>query len=532
MASIDELRLKIAAGNNSLSAFSLYNEKIYYYNEIFPTSGLNWFEKPMDFNTNPLYGKINLKKQIIFPRTSRMRSIGKDVKVFDFVATAFEDLQNYIRRHTDAQWLTKEGKIAECAPKKGYVDIQKYFTFQSEAHYYVFVNNHLKNMAKRGKQVKNMSDFMNLFTEYSKISLGVSPFTNISVFKSSLLSPLSTGLCVEISDEPYDDDAIKHRFINHPNFSFYKIAARKHGFMIDRNVPWRLVADVNSFKMREYMRIVIEGNMMDVLEKGILQEAKHKLEEKMPKMPSLADIADMDKEQISESTWNYKDMEDIKNKALTDVEEAKEDLIQAQSLHWAYDYFHNSIDPVKNSDGEPDCNGKKCKSRVTLLSRFFDLYYYLPAETEISSIRERFFQYYQSYILQDPTFISNEPGCYKEIDRENILLENYYSRYDENFWFKVYLELRMSETNKPLNIKERNKHLSKIIKTKNFHRHNETDSLPNFQERKLDFLAAMQYIENMASDKFIKESNIYISNEVQTYIDLAIVLQSTYYGLL
>lgn len=531
MASIDELRLKIAAGNNSLGAFSLYNEKIYYYNEIFPTSGLNWFEKPMDFNSNPLYGKINLKKQIIFPRTSRMRNIEKDVKVFDFVAAAFEDLQNYIRQHTDAQWLIEEGQIADCVPKKGYVDIQKYFTFQSEAHYYVFANNYLKKMAKRGKQVKNMSDFMNLFIEYSKISLGVSPFTNISVFKSSLLSPLSTGLCIEIADESYDDDAIKHRFINHPNFSFYKIAARKHGFMIDRNVPWRLVADVNSFKMREYMRIVIEDDIMDVLEKGILQEMRQTLEENMPKMPSLADITNMDKNQISESTWDYETMEGIKNQASIDIKTAKEDLIQAQSFHWAYEYFHSSIDPVRNSDGEPDCSGKKCKSRVTLLSRFFDLYYYLPAETEMNSIRERFFQYYQSYILQDPTFISNESGCYKEIERENMLFENYYSRYDENFWFKIYLELRMSETNKPLNIKERNKHLSKIIKTKNFYRHSGT-GLPNFQEKKLDFLAAMQYIENMASDKFIKESNIYISNEVQAYIDLAILLQSTYYGLL
>ena len=59
MASIDDLKLEIAAGNNSLGAFSLYNEKIYYYNEVFPTSALNWFEKPIDFTHNPLYGMIN-----------------------------------------------------------------------------------------------------------------------------------------------------------------------------------------------------------------------------------------------------------------------------------------------------------------------------------------------------------------------------------------------------------------------------------------------------------------------------------------
>ena len=494
MASIDDLKLEIAAGNNSLGAFSLYNEKIYYYNEVFPTSALNWFEKPIDFNTNPLYGKINLKKQVIFPRTGRMRDIRAGVKVFDFVASAFQDLQNYIRRHVDTQWLTKEGKIAEFVPEKGYVDIQKYFTFQSESHYFVFVNTYLKKMAKRGKHVKNISDFINLFIEYSKISLGAAPFTNITTFKSSLLSPLTTGLCVEIDDKPYDDDTEKHRFINHPNFNFYKIAARKHGFMIDRNVPWRLVADVNSFKMREYMRITIERNIMKVLEEGILQETRFEMEEGLPKMPSLEDITNMSKEQISEATWDSDNVEKIRKKAQEKLVQAKKDLIQQESAYWEYKHFSNPIDPVKNANGETACIGKKCKSRITLFSRFFELYYSLPAETEIASMRERFFQYYQSYILQDPTFVSNESGCYEEIDRAPEPLQNFNLRYGEDFWFKVYLELRMSEAGKPLNIKERNKHLVRIKRIKDFHRHNSTGPLPDFKEKKLDLLKAMQYL--------------------------------------
>jgi len=343
-----------------------------------------------------------------------------------------------------------------------------------------------------------------------------------------MLSPLSTGLCVEIDDKSYDNDAEKHRFINHPNFSFYKIAARKHGFMIDRNVPWRLVADVSSFKMREYMRLTIEKKIMDVLEAGIFQEMRQTLEERMPKMPSLSDITDMNVGQTWPKPWKHEEIKEIKNDTVLLVEQARQDLIVAQKPHYDYIYFSNAIDPVRDSDGQTVCSGKKCSSRVTSLSRFFDLYYYLPSETEINSMRDRFFQYYQSYILQDPTFISND-GCHKEIDRENMLLENYHSKYDENFWFKIYLELRMSEANRPIRIKERNKHLNKIYKIKNFHRH-KSGGLFDFQEKKLDFLAAMQYIENMASDRFIKDANIYISSEVQAQIDLASILQSGFYG--
>ena len=42
-------------------------------------------------------------------------------------------------------------------------------------------------------------------------------------------------------------------WIDDPNFTFYANAARMHGFMVDKNAPWRLVADIFSSSMQRYM---------------------------------------------------------------------------------------------------------------------------------------------------------------------------------------------------------------------------------------------------------------------------------------
>ena len=53
-----------------------------------------------------------------------------------------------------------------------------------------------------------------------------------------------------------DLESVKfEKFIKSPNFEFYLLAAAKHGFFVDKNAPWRLVANLNSPRMKEYMSL-------------------------------------------------------------------------------------------------------------------------------------------------------------------------------------------------------------------------------------------------------------------------------------
>ena len=49
-----------------------------------------------------------------------------------------------------------------------------------------------------------------------------------------------------------NDDGKAQAFIDSNNWEFFVNAAATYGFMVDKNVPWRLVADIGSSPMIEY----------------------------------------------------------------------------------------------------------------------------------------------------------------------------------------------------------------------------------------------------------------------------------------
>ena len=72
------------------------------------------------------------------------------------------------------------------------------------------------------------------------------PLTKSSMIKSKYTSPLVSGMIIELSDNSYNDNSFKTKWINDPNFDFYLNTSRKVGFLVDENIPWRLVANLRS----------------------------------------------------------------------------------------------------------------------------------------------------------------------------------------------------------------------------------------------------------------------------------------------
>ena len=81
------------------------------------------------------------------------------------------------------------------------------------------------------------------------------PFT-FSGFLKSMYCPINaSGLVIEIADLDYFNDSQKMEFFyNSDHWEFYLNAAAQFGFMVDKNIPWRLVADIGSNEMLQYAR--------------------------------------------------------------------------------------------------------------------------------------------------------------------------------------------------------------------------------------------------------------------------------------
>ena len=93
----------------------------------------------------------------------------------------------------------------------------------------------------------NFDEFMRELLPLLKGTTQATKFTFSGFLKSKSCSILASGLSFEVADLSYanDEEKIK-RFIESPNWQFYINTCDSYGFMVDLNIPWRIVADLDS----------------------------------------------------------------------------------------------------------------------------------------------------------------------------------------------------------------------------------------------------------------------------------------------
>ena len=63
---------------------------------------------------------------------------------------------------------------------------------------------------------------------------------------------VSIIILMTVNLDYYDDSKKMEHFINSGHWEYYLNACRSFGFMVDKNIPWRLVADIASPEMLGY----------------------------------------------------------------------------------------------------------------------------------------------------------------------------------------------------------------------------------------------------------------------------------------
>jgi hypothetical protein len=101
-------------------------------------------------------------------------------------------------------------------------------------------------------QVRTFEDFIKALMPLLSDPLRTDPLTYPGFVKSTNCSVMSTGLAIEIADLKYYDDQKKiSSLIDSRNWEFFVNACNDYGFMVDLNIPWRIVADLNSDLMKQ-----------------------------------------------------------------------------------------------------------------------------------------------------------------------------------------------------------------------------------------------------------------------------------------
>ena len=117
--------------------------------------------------------------------------------------------------------------------------------------------------------IYDFKTFLNYMFGSSLVFNKERPLTRINFLTSRRVPVNVSGLVVEIdSDLLKSDDADKTFFVADSNYTFAIYKARKFGFYVDKNAPWRFVANPRSTAMEKYMKKYGYNNYTDLFEKA------------------------------------------------------------------------------------------------------------------------------------------------------------------------------------------------------------------------------------------------------------------------
>ena len=244
---------RVPFGNNDSDSITIYKSRDLY-EEFYPDEIVQ-----IDlWNTVPLYGKVDDKGAPVYPKESQLGYISRptdneQLAALNFVANAFSKMRdhyNFIFK-TNPEVGPTSFFGNDLQPVRAWESPIQAYTNYIQDFYDELFNNVLAPLGE-SKDIKNFDDFITVVLDY--VTNERKAFTRLAHGASAKTSVLNTGLAIEIFDGDYGNDAESVSFINDPNYPIYEELCRKYGFKIDKNIPWRMVANIRSKNLSPFIR--------------------------------------------------------------------------------------------------------------------------------------------------------------------------------------------------------------------------------------------------------------------------------------
>ena len=239
--------LQAPRGKNSLAAFAAMFQRTLYKDEMYPSQP-GVVPRPLDtWYESTLFGRTDRKQNTIIPNTTNLAQIteaAEPIFAFNFVADAFSSFVEHMAAAYIAGAVSKAGIKSLAAPTAvgGYIDPTQKFNQMHQTLARSFI---LNFKSSREKPIENFKIFLGYYSQFLKNLASSFPVTKTNFVLSYRMNPFCTGLSVSLYDGDAGDDLTKYeKFILDPNFQFYTNVAKKFGFVVNKNKPWVLTADL------------------------------------------------------------------------------------------------------------------------------------------------------------------------------------------------------------------------------------------------------------------------------------------------
>jgi hypothetical protein len=240
-------------GTNKLSSLAMYYQRLLYKEEIYPPDLVNpldtWYDKQY-------YGKIDRVQNTISLKRNRLKvpkyAQRPDIYMIDFVADAFDDFSRHMAEATVIGIADPRGnkKMTKLRAVRGYNSSLDRYKKHLNVVYEAFEELYPRFTDK----IKDFRTFTHLYVAFLQEVAPAVPVTLTNYTLSSAIDIFSSGLCVAMDTGPFERDAPKYKnYISDPNFQFYVRCAKKYGFIVNKNIPWLLTADLFSDAIMKYV---------------------------------------------------------------------------------------------------------------------------------------------------------------------------------------------------------------------------------------------------------------------------------------
>ena len=248
-------------GTNGLASFAAMFQRTLYKENMYPGPDVG-IPVPLDtWYERGFFGRVDRTQNTIIPDTTNLVQVTEaegPIFTFDFVADCFTRWVNHMGDAYLMGAVSKQGRKAILAPRAvgGYSDpTQQFFQFH-EGLAKAFITSF---RPPREKPIENFKGFLEYYVPFL-INLAPSfPMTKTNFVLSYKMDPMCNGLSLSLYDGDAGDDTTKFgEFIQDPNFAFYTNSIKKYGFLVNKNKPWIITADLFTPALQDRLEYYID----------------------------------------------------------------------------------------------------------------------------------------------------------------------------------------------------------------------------------------------------------------------------------
>jgi len=216
------------------------------YDQLLPTDFFN--QNFIDLTTLNRYAIVDTKNNLIVPREEKLKTFdgAPDSSVLSFVSLAYEAMMEDLEKQIQNGGWEKDSIFLNVKPATGFDSPFKAFdAFMAEQF------QKIRSSIYKNRKIVDFPTFLNVFHGYISSRKYNFPYT-FTGFLERQNNPHSTALQIEFVKGEKNNFDKKIKYLSDVSFKRFLLLAEKHGFYVNRDTPWSIIANIDSPAMQIY----------------------------------------------------------------------------------------------------------------------------------------------------------------------------------------------------------------------------------------------------------------------------------------